>query len=58
MMLTFDSGNTQITVQVEIVQDNEPEDPEEFSLHLELADGINVTVRPDEATIQILDDGK
>ena len=58
MILTFNSGNTQITVQVEIVDDNDPEDPEEFSLHLELADGINVTVRPDEATIQILDNGK
>ena len=58
MMLTFDGGNIQITVQVEIVDDNDPDDPEEFSLHLELENGINVTVHPDEATFQILDDGK
>ena len=58
MILTFDSGNLQFTVSVEIVEDNNPEDPEEFSLHLELVNGINVTVRPDEAMIQILDNGK
>ena len=58
MMLTFDSDNIQITVQVEIVDDSDPEDPEDFSLHLELVNGINVTVSPDEAMIQILDNGK
>ena len=57
-MLTFDSGNIQITVPVEIVDDNNPEDPEEFLLYLELENGINVTVSPDEAMIQILDNGK
>ena len=58
MMLTFDSGNIQITMQVEIVDDNDSEDPEEFSLHLELENGINVAVSPDEAMIQIVDNGK
>ena len=58
MVLTFDGGNIQITVPVEIVEDNNPEDTEEFSLHLELVNGINVTVSPDEATFQILDNGK
>ena len=57
-MLTFDSGNIQITVPVEIAEDNNPENPEEVSLLLELANGINVTVSPDEAMIQILDNGK
>ena len=58
MMLTFDSGNIQITVPVGIVDDNNPENPEEFLLYLELTNGINVTVSPDEAMIQILDNGK
>ena len=58
MVLTFDGGNLQFTVPVEIIEDNNPEDVEEFSLHLELVNGINVTVSPDEATIQILDNGK
>ena len=56
--LTFDSGNIQITVPVGIVEDNNPENPGEFFLYLELENGINVTVSPDEAMIQILDNGK
>ena len=58
MMLPFDSGNIQITVPVEVVEDNNPENAEEFLLYLELENGINVTVSPDEAMIQILDNGK
>ena len=58
-MLTFDSGNIQITVPVGIVDDDIHEDPDEFFLlHLELINGINVTVSPDEAMIQIVDNGK
>ena len=59
MMLTFDSDNIQITVPVGIVDDDIHEDPDDFFLlHLELINGINVTVSPDEAMIQILDNGK
>ena len=58
-MLTFDSDNIQITVPVGIVDDDIHEDPDEFFLlHLELINGINVTVSPDEAMIQIVDNGK
>ena len=58
MMLTFDSGNIQITVPVEIVEDGIHENAEELSVHLSIAIGVNVTTSPEETTIQIVGNGK
>ena len=58
MMLTFDSGNIQITVPVGIVDDGIHENAEELSVHLSIANGVNVATSPEETTIQIVDNGK
>ena len=58
ILLTFDSGNVQFTVPVGIIDDDIYENYEVFSLYLELTNGLNVAVSPDEATIQIVDNGK
>ena len=58
MNLTFSSNVRRIVVRVPILQDVFCEGTEQFraSLSLVQSNGINVTVSPDQATVDIIDD--
>ena len=58
MNLTFSSNVRRIVARVPILQDVFCEGTEQFraSLSLVQSNGINVTVNPDQATVDIIDD--